>query len=394
MGDYLLAFLIVMVAVAAFLREEFLFTLVYLLLGVYLLGRWWGTRTLRNIHVTRQMDSHMYLGERLKVVARFSNQSMLPAAWVQIQESIPVEISAGEPVRHVVGLKSRGRTHIEYWLEGRKRGYYPVGPMRLYSGDVLGVIDQEVMELPPEFVTVYPRIVPLTRVTIPPSAPMGLLRHSQPIFEDPSRVSGKRGYLPGDSLRRVDWKATAATGTMQVKLFEPSIALETAIFLNLNAPDYDDRQRYEATELGIIVAASLATWVIGKRQSAGLFTNGVDQLTGELPVPVPVRGGRGHLMRILEMLARVSVADSESLASMLQHEKGNLSWGTTLLIITGDVNVAAFEAIFQAQRAGLSAMLVLVGRSRRLALAEQQASQFGIACTLIERERDLDIWRK
>lgn len=394
MGSHLFVFLIALVGVAALLREEFLFTLVYLLLGVYLLGRWWGTYSLKHVKVKRQFDRHIYLGERSRVTVDIVNQSILPAAWVQIQESIPVEISGSEPVRQVVSLPSRGKSQVEYWLEGRKRGYYPVGPMRLYSGDVLGIIDQESYEVPAEHVTVYPRIIPLNKVAIPPSAPMGSIRHTQPLFEDPSRAGGKRAYGPGDSLRRVDWKATAATGNLQVKLFEPAIALETAIFLNMYAPDYEDRQRYEATELGVIVAASLATWVIRKRQAAGFMTNGIDLLTGAPPSAVPVKGGQGHLMRILEVLARVNVGETDNFAGLIQHYKNSLSWGTTLAAVTGALNDDGFDALFLAQRAGLGVMLVLVGRNRELDRVEQRARRFGIACTRLERERDLDVWRK
>jgi hypothetical protein len=96
-------------------------------------------------------------------------------------------------------------------------------------------------------------------VRLPSRSPIGTLRHTQPIFEDPSRVRGKRDYTTGDSLRRVDWKATATTGRLQVKQFEPSIALETALFLNLNADEYLQRTRLDATELAIVIAARSPT---------------------------------------------------------------------------------------------------------------------------------------
>ena len=105
----------------------------------------------------------------------------------------------------------------------------------LYSGDVFGLTGGETRRLQSDSLTVYPKIVPLTRVVLPTQSPMGTLRHHQPIFEDPSRIFGKREYVSGDSLRRVDWKSTASTGHLQVKLFEPSIALETVIFLDLPA---------------------------------------------------------------------------------------------------------------------------------------------------------------
>src|SRR3972149_2468824 len=67
----------------------------------------------------------------------------------------------------------------------------------------------------------------------PPQSPMGNLPPPQPIFEDPSRVIGKRDYVAGDSLQRVDWKATAVVGRLQVKQYQPSTARETLIVLSL-----------------------------------------------------------------------------------------------------------------------------------------------------------------
>lgn len=394
MGDYLLTFLLVMLLVAALTREDFLFTLVYLLLGVFVAATYWGRQVLKNIRVERLMEHHLFLGERRRVEARLTNLGVLPAAWLQVQEALPVELGAGDVVRHVFSVGPRRQVRLEYWMEGRRRGYFAVGPMRLYSGDVLGVVDEAQGQFPEEYVTVYPRMVALTRVPLPPSAPSGTLRSTQPVFEDPTRVKGKRDYIPGDSLRQVDWKSTASTGRLQVKLYEPSIALETVIFLNFFEPDYEARLRYDSTELGVIVAASLAAWVIGQRQSAGLVSNGIDPLSGESPQPLPARRGRGHLMRLLEVLARVEPGKTLPLADLVRRERVHLNWGATLLLVTGAAGEDVFDALFQARRAGLGVMLVLVGRNFALPQVRNQSLQFNMPCYLIEQESDLDQWRR
>ena len=87
-------------------------------------------------------------------------------------------------------------------------------------------------------------------------------------------MRGKRDYVASDSLRRMNWKASASTGRLQIKQFEPSIALQTEIFLNLNASEYVTKHRIDATELAIVVAASLANWAVIQKQAVGLTTNG------------------------------------------------------------------------------------------------------------------------
>jgi uncharacterized protein (DUF58 family) len=299
-----------------------------------------------------------------------------------------------------VSLGPKGRAQFTFTLNADKRGYYPIGPLHLRSGDVIGLAENVQNEGRADNLIVYPRIVPLAHVPLPSHSPLGTLRHTQPIFEDPTRVRGKRDYVAGDSLRRVDWKATASTGRLQVKQFEPSIALETAIVLNLNADEYDYRTRYDATELAVVVAASLANWIVGRRQSVGLWVNGEDPLIGQsqpseiFPAAILPRKGRAHLTRLLEVLARVRSIKTQPLVDQLRQTLPRLSWGTTLIVITGSLDEAVFDEIFRARRAGLDVLVALMGLVPDRVAVVQRARHFGVPLYEFTRERDLDLWRK
>ena len=56
MGDYLL-FLMVLLVVAAVVRGDFAFTVLYLFLGAFLLGRWWSGKALTNVTCQRFFES-------------------------------------------------------------------------------------------------------------------------------------------------------------------------------------------------------------------------------------------------------------------------------------------------------------------------------------------------
>jgi uncharacterized protein (DUF58 family) len=242
--------------------------------------------------------------------------------------------------------------------------------------------------------TVYPRVVPLFKIDLPSRSPMGSLRTKQPIFEDPSRPSGKRDYSRGDSLRRIDWKSSAVVGRLQVKLFEPSIALETTIFLNLNAQEYYYKMRFNSAELAIVIAASLANWVSSKKQSVGLITNGIDPLCNDSqPQPLLPSKGREHLMHLLETLARVRSEDTLTFTSLIHKYRPSLSWGTTMIIITGLADEALFKELFQAQRSGMDLVLILCGEGTGYFEARQRARAFGIPAFILREEKDLESWR-
>lgn len=251
-GPYLFL-LIPLVLVAALMSDDFALTLIYLMVGAFALGAWWSRRVLKQIEAQREIDSHAFLGKTIKISLKVHNNGLFPAAWVALHDSLPLALGGIKPFQRVAGFGVREESRFEYTLEARKRGYYTVGPLTISTGDLFGVGERVEKEIPSQFITVYPKIVPLANVKIPSRSPQGTLRHHQPLFEDPTRVFGKRDYVAGDSLRRVDWKSTAMTGRLQVKLFEPSISLETMIFLNLNAEDYNFHGRIDSTELGVVV---------------------------------------------------------------------------------------------------------------------------------------------
>jgi len=143
------------------------------------------------------------------------------------------------------------------------------------------------------------------------------------------------------------------------------------------------------------VAASLANWVVAQRQAVGLLTNGNDPLQDDQqPQSLPPRRGRGHLMRILEVLARLQAGETYPLVELLQRAVVNLPWGTTLLMITPNLDEALYEGLFQAQRAGLDIVLLPCGPVAHVQAAKQRAEYFGFGFYQIFTEKDLDLWRR
>jgi uncharacterized protein (DUF58 family) len=395
-SEYFVLLIVIILGLAALLQEDFVLTLLYFVIGAYALSRWWSGRALKGVMVRRSFNNRAFINDRVAIHIDVHNPGWLPVVWLRLHDSLPVELIGSEVFRRVIGLGPRGSQHFEYTIQPPRRGYYQVGPLFLYSGDLLGMGEEEGRQGHIDHLTVYPRILPLTKIGLPSRSPMGTLRHHQPVFEDPSRVRGKRDYVAGDSLRRVDWKATANLGRMQVKQFEPSIALETVILLNLDRDDYYYRSRNDATELGIVVAASIANWITTQKQTMGFATNGSDVLSVDGHAPVmPTEKGRGHLMRILDVLARIQTTEKQTpFIQMLRRQRVHMAWGTTAILITGDVNNEMFDELFAARRAGLNIVLILCGHVIAADEIKHKAEHFGIQIHQFASEADMDIWRR
>jgi len=393
MSGTFLPLLVVLLVIAAFLRGDFALTLIYLVAGALAAGIWWSRRALAQVEAKRRFPMHAFLGEQVKIDLQIKNKGWLPIPWLELREALPVALVGPHSFQTITNLGPRADAHFEYFVQARKRGYYPIGPLSISTGDILGLSDSLRAQSPPEALVVYPRIISLPSLKISSRSPQGTLRHSLPLFEDPTRVFGKRSYTSGDSLRRIDWKSSAATGRLQVKLFEPSIALETCVILNLNGEDYYYRSRIDSTELAIVIAASISNWIVEKRQMVGLLVNGRDPLTADgKPQAIPPRKGKRHLMRLLETLARAEITDNSSLRSLIQGQRYQLAWGTTLIVITGTATDEVLDELYQARRAGQSAILILAGRDSADETLRPRAGILGIPVYSIATERDLNRW--
>jgi uncharacterized protein (DUF58 family) len=393
MSGTFLPLLVVLLLIASFMRGDFALTLIYLVVGALAAGLWWSIRALAQVQTSRHFQTHAFLGEKIKVNLHVQNNGWLPLPWLELRETLPVDLVGPNSFQSVIHLGPRGDANFEYSVNARKRGYYPIGPLSISTGDILGLRDTLQAVKQEDHLVVYPKIVPFTSLKIPSHSPQGTLRHTLPLFEDPTRVIGKRGYISGDSLRRIDWKSSASTGQLQVKLFEPSIALETCIVLNLNVDDFYYRTRIDTAELAIVIAASIANWIAGHKQMVGMMVNGRDPLTADgKPQTIPPHKGKRHLIRLLETLARIEMTDQWTLVPLIQRQHYQLRWGTTLIVITGKASDELIHELYQAQRGGQNAVLILVGMDASGEASRRRAQKFGIPVCSIASERDLNIW--
>jgi uncharacterized protein (DUF58 family) len=365
-------FLVILFIVAAVLRVDFFFYILYVFLAVYLLSRLWVSRALRQVKVKRRLDSHAFWGEQLPVRVEVSNDGLLPMPWLQLQETLPQPL-AFPPVRSLaVSLWPHEKASLSYTLDCRKRGYYHIGPLRLASGDLLDTVSRSFSEQGMASLIVYPRLLPLEDLGIPSRSPFGSIKRNTAIHRDPARVAGVRDYRPGDSLRHINWKTSAARGSLQTKVFDPVISLDTAVFLDLERGHYEPSHAITTTELAISVAASILAQLARQRQPFSLIANGRDPLAeadasdgaGEsgrasTGPSLPMRSGQAHLVTVLEALGRIDNREVEPFAAMIQREMVRLPWGCTVVIVSGNGEGLLGHAL-RLERSGFNVVVVLV----------------------------------
>jgi uncharacterized protein (DUF58 family) len=382
--------LLILFLAGVFFQMDWIYYLVYVLGGVWIFSHWWIRRVLRQLDVFRVMTDHAFLGEKPTVKLRFVNRSWLPLAWLQIQEQVPLDLKEASEYNKIVTVASRSTLEHDYQLYCKKRGYYNVGPLHLRTGDLFGFVNGARQENNAVALTVYPQVLSLEKLGLPSRSPFGTLASRQRLFEDPARVAGVRSYSSGDSQRIIHWKASAREDELLVKKFQPAIALNVAVVLDLNRDNYPYRGEIGFSEWAIVVAASVASHLTSQRQAVGLISNGMDAVSSQRMLPIPAHTGQGNLMNILSTLARAEMTRTDTqLADWLPRQLVGMEWGATIILITPKVTDTTLWALHQAYRRGSNVIALVCAPQPDFDQVQSQSKKLGVQVQKTVWERDL-----
>ena len=325
------------------------------LLLTLLATRYWSRHCLDRVSYERHTsDDRAFPGDELLLTLRISNPKLLPLPWLEVEDRVPEALEPAPADGDGEAKDAKGRVSLagslgwherigwRYRLRCRRRGVYPLGPATISSGDPFGFFPRTAGAGESERLVVYPRLIPLERLGLPPGFPMGERKAERWIFEDPSRMAGVRDYRPEDPFHRIHWKATARRQQLQVKVHEPTTTLETALFIGVETflPDPGARgegdvgENGEAFELAVSAVASLANRLIGQRHPVGLYLNGGSE-GSRGAIEVPPGASQEQLIRILETLAGVEPSTCDALERMLDRVVPRLPWGSSAIVAVG-----------------------------------------------------------
>jgi uncharacterized protein (DUF58 family) len=265
------------------------------------------SRILRRYVSVRRKDrvlrTHRF--EALEITLIVENRSFLPVAYLDVADQQNT-FFASEPGNFLIKLRPGERKTLSYSIESQKRGQYTVGPALIQGSDPLGFFPFRIQASESQTLIVYPEVLPLSLFNSE-GLPAGNIRVENPVYEDMTRYRSLREYLPGDSLRRVNWKASAKTGQLFVTDYLPRLHAPVLILLNLNSQDYPMRFRYHRIERAATLAASLVVHFLSLRQEIGLIASA--HLEGDEMMPAAeIRGSHGHATTLLEMLGKMEPA--------------------------------------------------------------------------------------
>ncbi len=327
----------------------------------------WSDHALDALRFERRLpENRAFAGEKVSMTLRLVNDKLLPLPWVELRDLISEDLPVGEERMTPSGSPGQvylhRTTHLGWYervnwpleLDAPARGYYRLGPSRIDSGDMFGFFPVEREDERTDAIIVYPTTYTMPELGLPAARPFGERKGRERIFEDPTRFAGLRDYRPGDSIRRIDWKASARRQALQSRVFEPSSTLHLLVAVNVNTLAHS-WQGYvpETLERVLSVAASVARFGFESGYAIGLVANGAYP-TSDRPMRIPVGRAPDQLMRVLEALAVIGPLTMTSLPMVVDREAQVFPFGATLACVTARMDEALAASLTRIRGAGHS----------------------------------------
>lgn len=373
-GWLLIGWILVIIGLLA--RHGFAFLIGFIVLLSAGASYLWDRYCLARVEYRRSFTPRRaFYGETITFTMEVTNRKPLPLAWLEVIDELPQELellrgrvipSMRQRRQHLVNLFSvrwyeRVRRH--FTVRCTARGYFPLGPARLRSGDIFGFTVRGADVDKTDYLLVYPRVVPLNALGLPALHPLGDLTARRHLLDDPTRIVGARSYAQTDPIRRIHWKATAKSQELRSKLYEATTSHRFAIFLNLDTlGKYAEYRGFVRAllELNILTAASIASWAIEEGHLTGLYANGYLP-QGLRWIRIPPAPGSAHLATMLEALAKVFPTPVMPVGDLMQLEAAALPWGTTAIVVTAVTDLPLMAGLSRLHEAGHGTAVVLVG---------------------------------
>ncbi|MBT5926650.1 MAG: DUF58 domain-containing protein [Verrucomicrobia bacterium] len=303
------------------------------------------------------------------------------------------------------------------------RGFYPFGPVQVETGDVFGLHQKRRTLGTRDGILVLPKIVPIQRNQWESNRALGNTPITHRLFEDPTRFSGIRPYQEGDPLNRIHWRATARTGDLQTRIFDPTCIQGATLVVDFNSRSIDDGKALAEAELLITTTASLAHAFHEEGEQVGLMAlagNKAERIQREDlesikklnrtwfarskkdlgPIEesmiVPTRKGDHQFQVIKEALAKMEFANDATFREWIPHYQNRLPRDASVIVISRALSESVLQGIVSLKASGFRTSFIRVNWQTDLqpdwaAPTPERAelASTGIPCFHVRQEDDI-----
>ena len=223
----------------------------------------------------------------------------LGIGFVEIYDQLPPQARITKGSNYtLLYMRPWQEVSFEYSLKLPLRGHYHLGPVKMRVKDAFDLFYNERIEESIHSFSVFPEIEILEEQVITSRAPK-LLSGAMPlnVIGTGTEFYSLREFVPGDSLRSVNWKALAKKGKMMVNETVREDVMDVILLLDAREVSAVGGGKDTPLEMSCRAAATYAKQLLDERNNVALM------IYGESVEKIDLDRGEHHLFKILTALS-------------------------------------------------------------------------------------------
>lgn len=326
-------------------------------LALLLVVSWlWARLGSRGLSLVREgPEGAFQVGETFTEVMALQNSARVSLPWIEVidRSSIP-DYDAGRAISLSAGKTRRWQSAGRFSARGR----FSMGPVDIVTGDPFGIFQRSRQLAPRTSVTVYPRLVDISRLLPGSSYTAGDSANIGRYMDAPPDAFGIREHDVMDGFNRIHWPSTARLGRLMSRSFEKFEGSDLLVVLDLDSRVHKGSGAEATLEYSVSLAASVAMTALGGGQMVGLICG--DRARTVIPA---ARGGF-QVKRVLDYLAVAAADGATPLSQVLNGVVANRGQQSLVVITPSD------------QRSWVDRLGTVGGGSRRSIVMHIDAATF------------------
>ena len=286
-------------ALAGLIRLNYLFISAGLVMLIFVVLASFLDVWMPNVKIRRETTSdNIFENGDMSVKFIVKNRG-LGIGFVEIYDQLPPQARITKGSNYtLLYMKPWQEVSFEYSLKLPLRGHYHLGPVKMRVKDAFDLFYNERIEESIHSFSVFPEIEVLEEQIIKSRSPK-LLSGAMPlnVIGTGTEFYSLREFVPGDSLRSVNWKALAKKGKMMVNETVREDVMDVILLLDAREVSAVGGGRDTPLEMSCRAAATYAKQLLDERNNVALM------VYGESVERIDLDRGEHHLFKILTALS-------------------------------------------------------------------------------------------
>ncbi|MEC7135204.1 MAG: DUF58 domain-containing protein [Candidatus Thermoplasmatota archaeon] len=283
-----------------------------------------------NVKIRRETTSDNIFEDGTMSVKFIIKNTGLGIGFVEIYDSLPPQARIIKGSNYtLLYMKPWQEVSFEYSLKLPLRGHYHLGPVKMRVKDAFDLFYNERLEESIHSFSVFPQVEVLEDQVITSRSPK-LLSGAMPlnVIGTGTEFYSLREFVPGDSLRSVNWKALAKKGKMMVNETVREDVMDVILLVDAREVSAVGGGKDTPLEMSCRAAATYAKQLLDERNNVALMVYGdsIDR--------VDLDRGEHHLFKILTALSSAKPQGNLKLELVMKDLLPHIPSGSPIILFS------------------------------------------------------------